>query len=422
MDNVQYPKFRWFVMAAMFVITFAQAIVLISPAPLVGVVSKMLGVSVGQATGATMGAFTIIVALIAITCGPLMDKLGIARVYIVSVAFMLVGSVLMPVIGTSFGGLVACRIIQAVGAGFTMGSIALLAAEWFPVKERSLVTGLQGASQAIGFAVGFAVIPGSFAKSGNLQGSLALAAIFVGISAIFVLIVLFGPKPPVRDAVKGGEAPVSTGLFKAALSTPVTWVAIIGGALMSWVYMAFNDLTPGYLAIEPPVGLGYGPVGAGQLMIGAQISFMIGAAASGFLVEKLFRGSARTVMMIATIASAIVVYTLKVPAVCANQSILQLILILAGFFLAIPVPVALGFIAKYYPYEITGKLGGLAMGIICLCGSTGINVNSVILHSTGFYTMSIVLISILAVISLIISLKLNPPERLGKVNQQQLPT
>lgn len=411
MTEISYPKYRWFVLVAMSVTVLAQGIVMISPAPLVGVIAKMMGMSVGEATGGMMGLFTIIVALISITSGPLIDKLGMARVRILSVVLMLVGTVLMPVIGTSFGGLIGCRIIQAVGAGLTMGSLTLVASDWFPIKERALAVGLQGAGQAIGIIVGFAVIPGAFTKTGNLQWCLAQSTtILLMIAAILGLVVLFGPKPPAQVAVISGEVSVSTGQFKAALSMPVTWVAIIGGALMAWVYMAFIDLTPGYLAIDPPVGIGFGPVKAGQLMIGAQISFILGSTLCGVIIEKLFRGNEKPLLIISSIGSAIFIYAIKIPVIYANPSILLIDIILAGFFLGIPIPAALGFLAKYYPPRISGKIGGLGMGIIIMFGSSGVNLNAYFLHATGLYLMPIILVSVLSVASLIISLFLKPPK------------
>jgi MFS family permease len=412
MKEESYPGYRWFVIVAMGIIVVAQGIVLIAPAPLVGVIAKKLGMTIGETTGGTMGLFTIIVAVVSIVGGPLMDKLGSAWSRIISVALMLLGTLLTPVIGTSFGGLLACRAIQAVGAAFTMGSLARIASDWFPPNQRSLAVGLQGTGQAIGIALGFALIPTAFAVSGNLEWSLTTSTtIALVVAAVLGLIILFGPKPPIHAPVSGSSAP--TGLLRLALATPATWIAIIGGAVMTWVYMAFNDLTPGYLAIDKPVGLGLGPVHAGQIMIGAQISFMLGCIFTGIIIEKLFSGNTRPLLIISTIGSAVCVYAVKSQAVFSSQPLLLAAIVLAGFFLGIPLAAALGFLAKYYPNQISGTLGGLGMGISILLGASGLNVNAYLLHTTGFYFSSITLITVLSIVSLAICLFLAPPKAFG---------
>lgn len=418
MKEDSYPGYRWFVITAMGIIVVAQGIVLIAPAPLVGVIAKKLGMTVGQATGGTMGLFTIVVAVVSMLGGPVMDKLGSAWSRLVSVALMLIGTLLTPFIGTSFGGLLLCRAIQAIGAAFTMGSLARIASDWFPPNQRSLAVGLQGTGQAIGIALGFGLIPAAFAASGNLEWSLTTSttiALIVG--AIFGVIVLLGPKPPLQAAISSSAAP--TGVLKRAFATPATWVAIVGGAVMTWVYMAFNDLTPGYLAIDKPVGLGLGPVHAGQIMIGAQISFMLGCIFTGIIIEKLFSGNTRPLLIITTIVSAVCVYALKLEIVYSSQPLLLAAIVLAGFFLGVPLAAALGFLAKYYPNQISGTLGGLGMGISILLGASGLNVNAYLLHTTGFYFSSITLITFLSILSFFICLFLAPP-RAFSVNENRV--
>jgi MFS family permease len=431
MKEKSYPGFRWFVIAAMGIIVVGQGVVLIAPAPLVGIIAQKLKMTIGQATGGTMGLFTIIVSVVSIAGGPLMDKLGSARSRILSLALMLIGTLLVPIIGTSFKGLLLCRAVQAVGAAFTMGSVARIASDWFPPNQRSLAVGLQAAGQSIGIALGFGLIPVAFARSGNFEWSLTTSpTIVLAIGAVLGLIVLLGPKPPVQDAavIRERIPPKSSGReeyprselalkspLKLAIASSATWVAIIGAALMSWAYMAFNDLTPGYLAIDKPVGLGLGPVHAGQIMICAQISFMLGCIFTGIIIEKLFGGNTRPLLIICTIGTAICVYAVKAQAVISSQPLLLMDILLAGLFLGPPLTAALGFLAKYYPNQISGTLGGLGMGAAVLLGAVGLNVNAYLLHTTGFYFSSITLIMVLSIVSFFISLFLTPPNPTSQI-------
>lgn len=91
MKNLTYTKYRWFILLVLFIVGTAQGITLISPSPLVGEISKTLGVSLGQVTAITMGSFTFCVAISAILGGSLIDKFGSVRIWVVCSCMMGIG-------------------------------------------------------------------------------------------------------------------------------------------------------------------------------------------------------------------------------------------------------------------------------------------------------------------------------------------
>ena len=407
MEQNVYPRYRWFVLAAMLITTTAQAIILISPAPLVGAIAKTIGTNLGEATGAIYGGFNLIVGLTAILGGTLCDKFGIARVWITCSLLMIAGSLLVAVFGATVGGLALARCVQGAGAGPIMGSVSLVAAQWFPINERPYVTGTQGMCMGLGVALGFIISPALFEATGSWLMTLGWMAVCGVVGLVVSLIFVAGPKPPaVVCSLEDEKASGLTDNFKIALRMPVTWFCILCAFVLSWVFNGFNDMTPGYLA----VGLNLGPVVAGKFMVAAQVAFIIGSLAVGVILDKIFRGRTKWVMIIGYLVAAVAIYCLKLPAIYSNPTNLLIDIGIAGFFMALPTPSVMAFIARYYPVAINGRIGGMAMGISIFGGTVGVGGGAFMLHATGTYLLTITLVAVMAVVGAILSLGMNPPK------------
>ncbi|MHB9863743.1 MFS transporter [Streptomyces sp. YIM S03343] len=414
----RYHSFRWFVLATLLIVTSTTALALISPAPLTGEIIKTSGgLSAGEVTWMTMGTFNLFVAIAALTGGYLVDKLGFIKIYIAGVLLILTGWLLMPVIGGDYWGMVFIRLLQGLGTGPIMASSASVAANYFPRKERGIVTGVQGAAMSFGIAMGLAFVPQLFDSSHDWQIALRNLWPVAVVALIMSLVVAFGPAAsPTAD-----EGPVSAeeqaelkGALKGALANPLTWVAVACIVLLSWVYQAFNDLTPGFLALKAPVGLGKGPHGS-DLLVWAQGANVIGSLVCVLVTEKVFRGRVRPGIMMGFLFGALGGAGLLLPAVRHSDGLLIMVLVVAAFFFAWINPNALAYIAKTYPGKITGKLGGLAMGIGIFGGTAGVAAGASALHNTGRYTLSIIIMCTVSVAGGLVALALRQSKKTEQV-------
>lgn len=413
MNDVIYPKFRWFVLLTLLIVTSISSLALISPAPLIGeMIKNMPYLSPGQITGVTMGIFNLFVAVAALAGGFLIDKMGVIRVYIGGLALIIIGYILMPFIGDTLWGMGLIRFLQGFGTGPIMGAAAAIATSWFPVKERGFVTGIQGFAVSFGIAIGFILVPKMLQATGDWQSALLWLAPFSCIGLILTLIVAFGPKPPVTAVIETGTT--NKGELLSAIKKPITWIIIACVFLLSWVYQAFNDLTPGYLALDAPVGLGKGAAGS-QLLVGAQISFMIGSIVSGFINDRFLKGNVRPLITTGFLLGAIFAFAMKVPAIYSNTTLLVTSLTLAAFFFSFVNPQAMAYIANNYPKQITGSLGGLTMGIGIFGGTLGVAAGASALHTTGFYGMSINIMCGIALLGFLLALCLRTKSSTSKI-------
>jgi len=409
-NSTVYPGFRWFVFVTLCIVTASTAVALISPAPLMGPIAKSLGISLGEASGATMGTFNLFVALSALVGGWFLDKFGAVRVWVTCLILIIIGEIAMPSFGTSFWGLNNLRIIQGLGTGPIMASTARVAAQWFPRHERGIVTGIQGMAMGLGIAIGFIIAPAVFGATGNWASAIAWLSVIPLIALVMALVVYFGPKPPTELEEETSLTEENKSVFLLALKLPVTWAAILCVVMQSWTFQAINDLIPGYIAVESPVGLGKGPMAAGQYMTIFSVAFMIGAVLSGFIVEKICKGKAKPLVCVGFLGTVVFTLGLGASFVTASDALLAICLILDGLFTAWVIPPSIAFIARHYPEHVTGKLGGLAQGIGIFGGTAGAFSGAYALHATGFYYASIYIIAIIAIIGFVFALGENPPQ------------
>jgi MFS family permease len=407
MHGIQYHRFRWFVALTYVLVIISSAVVLIAPAPLMGDIARTIGIDVGAAAGVTMGTFNLFVAISAIVGGTLIDRFGVVRMWFVSLALLLVGTLLVPVIGNTGTGMSVIRLIQGCGTGPIMGCVSTIAAQWFPQKERGILTGLVGLAMGAGVSTGLILTPMLAQTTGNWQTAMAWETILTVVAVVLALVVALGPKPPVMHAT---EASTTLGInpaeMKKALMSASMWSCAAGVFLLSWIFQAVNDLTPSFLAIKPPVGLGMGPLGAGQMFTIVQVAFMVGAVSSGVIAERLFAGKARPVVILGFLVTAVTSVLLQFSGVTSSMPILIIDLVLLGFFMAQINPQIYAFIAKNYPEHLTGKLGGFVTGIGIFGGTAGVAAGATALHMTGMYVMSINIVMLVAVVGIFSALAL----------------
>ncbi len=259
----------------------------------------------------------------------------------------------------------------------------------------------------LGIMAGLTLGPASMAATGNWATGLRNLWPLAVVGIIMTVIVMVGPKVAPQGAdhenVDETAAASNLALYKRALAQPLTWIATLCVVVASWFNQAFNDMTPGYLALDKPVGLGLGAAGAGSIGSLAQIGNMVGCLLVGVLVERLFKGKARPALMIAFAAMAVGAALLLVPGVNTNQVILTIVMMITVFFLGWINATALGWVAKNYPASITGKLGGMAQGIGIFGGLAGVAAGSAALHATGFYTVSTLIMVGVALVGIAVS-------------------
>ena len=406
-----YPAFRWFMLAT---VTFGYVtcgMLIILFAPVLGEVAGSLGLDVGQATLAAMATYYFSSAVAVLVSGPLIDRFG-ARVTIVAGGVLLVaGCLLVPVLGKTVAGLVLTRVVMGLGSGPISACVPAVAARWFPPRERGIFSGAQGSGMALGVALGFGAMPPVVqANGGDWRAAVAWLAVVPAISLVLCVATLFVKEPAVSapSAEVGGA-----GDFGRALREPAFWVGVLGMFAFVWIMNAFNQQTPGYLAVRAPLGLGLGAMAAGQKMIAVQIGMILGAIGSGIFLDKVLKGNARPLLVAGFLLSAIFMSAVRLPFVHDSAALLGVTLFLSGFFESFTIPALSVFISLHYPQSIMGKVFAVSFGVSLFAGAIGVGLGGAILHATESYHLPILLVGVVAVLGAVACTFLKAPKAFG---------
>jgi MFS family permease len=413
MEKIIYPKYRWYVLIVMFLIhVFCAGIILISPAPLVGEISKASGWNLGTITVITMSAFTFFVAGGCVIAAFVLDKIGVCKSYMIACALAAAGTFLMPFFGSTIPGVIFMRLLQALGASIALASPMLIASEWFPIEERGIVTGFQGAGVGLGTTVGVIISPLIFNMTGNWVTTMAIMGIPPVFCFILVCIMKFGPTPP---AMQSSDVPENTGVasesdFKLALKEKLFFISLIILFAFNWSFQGFTGLVPGYLAVDPPTGVGLGAQVAGGTFSFYSLFFMIGAMSSGFIGRYIFKNKLKVSIAISFILGAAFKLFILLPGIRDNQAALTVCLIIAGFFFTWSQPMIFAYLTQCYPPTVMGRMGGILTGIGTLGAPIGIAIGSFALNATNSYYIPLGLISCICLLGFIMTLFLYKPK------------
>jgi MFS family permease len=407
-QSARYPLFRWLVIISLLVSNLSAGIVTAGFSPLMGGVAKDLGIHIGAASFGILGIMGFSAAVGMFFSGFIVDRIGVFKILIGCQMILILTLISIPLFATTFMNTIIIRIFQGLAvAGFTVATTPAMA-KWFPREELGRGIGVMSLGLPMGIMSGLIFSPFFAKTTGSWKTGIAMLSIFVIVALIITAFVAAASKHHQPQALESANKKDETTL-KEVLNMPIFWIGLVIAGFSCWVGNSFNDLSPAYLAINPPVGVGYGSQKGGVLMSLVQVSCIIGPVLAGFLVDKVFKGKNRSLMMVGWILAAVCYTSIIFKDIHNNQGILMLALLLAGFsspFITVNLMI---FSVKVFPPHILGRACGLWLSWGSLTGSVGVMIGSLALCATGFYTAPIVIIGLLSVVGLFLSLFLKEP-------------
>jgi MFS family permease len=254
---------------------------------------------------------------------------------------------------------------------------------------------------------------GRITAEAGWQSALERLAVVPIIAAIFYIIIVIVTRKVVLPSVEAHDAEMGGNVdeaFKKFAKTPVLYLLILTGICYTWSLNAFNDLTPGYMAIDPPMGIGKGPVFAGSVMIAVQLGNVIGSLLSGICITKLFKGNSKVAIFVMFLINCICCISIKAAFVYDNLPVLIAALFLVGFSIANIMPNVAFFASARLPITIVGKVYGTSLGVGLIVGSLGVSLGSAALLMTRTYTASIMIVGAIALIGALGALGIKKPK------------
>jgi len=409
-DAIHYPKFRWAVLATSCLTVIAFQVSAMSYGPLLGEIAKNLGVSLAQAVN-LMTVFMLFAALSFFIAGPMCDRYGVATVLATSAFLSSVPTAATIWLGHSYAIVAVIRALQGCAVGFALAGMAPLVLRWFPPQQRGLALGIPGAMNPLGAIIGVLAAPAIFRSSGNWQLTVTLLSGFGWLALVYSLVVFKMAKSCAPKVNITSDKSTIAAAFRAAMRSPFTWVGVLATFAVNWIMQSAFSLSPSYFAEPKPVGLGLGPLAAGQLMGVVQIGAIVGPIVGGLLLDKVFGGKARGVLAIAFLLS-LSYCTIQFGSVYNSRPLFIFFLVFSGAGIGMLFPLIMSQINELYDHHIVGRMNGMWLGFGAFGGSVGLFVNSIALKHTGTYIMPINIISAAAVVGLLLC-AIRPPKPQG---------
>lgn len=387
----------------------SSAMIMISFAPLIGVIKDDLGISAGTASLGFMGFHALMTAIACILSGILVDKIGVFKVLNVAMVILIVSNGSLPWLGHGFWPLVIIRAVEAFGCAAPVVAIGSVVSNWFPRSEVGIANGAQSVAMSTGMILGLILAPQLAHASSSWQNGLVWLSL--GNCLAFVVVIFVGQaskKYMVVEVAETGKAEIEAAAPSVGLGQFIFTRAFIVGIICIagglWTQNAFNDLTPGYLAIEAPVGIGFGAVLAGKLFAIVLGAGIVGSLLGGILMDKVFGGKARPVVLIGFAMIAVCLILLMYPQIYGYRPSLVLCLILTGMGTPFINPIVIGFGTETFPTAVVGKVIGIWMSVALFSQAVGVSLGAVALKATGNYHLSMEIISLVAAIGFIVAL------------------
>jgi len=394
-----YPRFRWLVLAAACLCIFSAQIAYLEYAPLLGEVAKNLGINLGAAAN-LMTVSVLFGAIAMMAGGVLCDRYGIGPIIIAAAACCTIPATLTPWFGHTYPALLCIRVIQGLSLGCWV-TLSVVANQWFPPGQRGLAIAIPNTFNGVASLIAVIGSPALFQVAKSWQRTMAWISVLGWVTLLFAIAVFWFSKSNVTPVDTGEIHATSSGSCNQAWKLPITWIGLLLTFVILWVADSIGGLTPSYLAVARPVGVGYGPMAAGQLMAVALVGVIIGPLLAGIFLDWGLKP--RSVLLLGFAMSS-AFFFIQYSFVHGNKLVLVACLTVICIAIAGALSTILVLGAATYERHIVGRVVGVWLGIGNIGGAAGLFVHAEVLKRSGYYIGVIDLITVAIVLGLVLAL------------------
>lgn len=275
-------KRRWVVLLCFCLCNAANALVWITFSPISDQVEAKFNIS---STWVNMLSLVFMIVFVPITFPSawLLDHLGLWFGVMVGAVFTMVGAWVRVFGEWNFWPVFGGQVLAAIGQPFILNAVPLLAANYFPPSQRTIVTAIASIANPIGVGIGFVLPPLLTDEPDDIPFMLMIQAIIASACSVFVL---FCPsKPPLPpSAGTAREELAFLPSVKAVVLNHNFWILCVEfGCGLG----AFNTLATVINQLYEPYG--YTNTESGILGLLVVVCGIIGSGIEGGLVDYTHR-------------------------------------------------------------------------------------------------------------------------------------
>lgn len=290
-------RYRWVILAAIVPIIICTEMFWLTFAPISSLAESFYGVGSMEISMFT-SSYMIMYIIFAIPASWVIDRFGFRKALITGALITAVFGVLRYLFATEFIPVIIFQFIIAIGQPFLLNISTKVPANWFPVTERSIASGILTMAQYLGFVVAMVLSP-MLAQSYGIPNLFLVFGIVACVCAVVAILYTreCPPTPPGPEAEK--EDISISSMIKLFKNRNFSYVLVIVFISMG----IFNALLTLIETILKPRGITMDQAGiVGAVFV---VAGVIGAVLLPVISDKLHR---RTPLFIIAISLLVPLY------------------------------------------------------------------------------------------------------------------
>jgi MFS family permease len=271
--------YRWIIEMLTVTALFAQTSALLAPAPILGPMIKSMHITLGQA-GLIISIISLCIGIFSMLGAVVMERLGARGAMLTGIWVLAAGEILSGYC-TTFSTLMACRVIQGLGYGITIGPPGAYLMQWFGEKEWPYVNMINAVGAYIGITFIFSITVPLFVALGS-SWMLVLRYYGFGCAGVALLWTLLGHerKNPVLEAAATKVERTSV-IAEVIRMRDVVLLAIALFGVM-WVFQLYTAFLPQYFREYRGLDLSEASALTAVLPTAGMFAALLGGLGTGF--------------------------------------------------------------------------------------------------------------------------------------------
>src|SRR5882757_2118409 len=161
MDRSTLSPYRWVIEVLIFLALLGQVVTWLAPAPIL----QNLHISLGDA-GLIISIIALCISIFSLLGALISERLGALRAFLVGIWLLAIAQILSGYC-TSFGALLACRVVEGIGFGIMIAPPGTLTMQWFAEGEWPYINMINALCSYISMTVVFSITAPLFLSLGS---------------------------------------------------------------------------------------------------------------------------------------------------------------------------------------------------------------------------------------------------------------
>ena len=295
-EGIATTRYRWLVLFGVWLIYATFGMTAVSLAPLVGAITRDLGISHGS-MGAIFGAWQLVYIFAAIPGGSLLDRMGVRKALFLAALLIAASGLLRGLAGDYITLFLAVAVLGHGGPLISTGAPKMVQG-WFQGAERGFAMGIYITGPAVGSILALSLsnsvlLPAFGGRWGWVMFVWAGAALLAGLAWLWIASM---PAMRAAEAIHGGAKKLpQMEVVRQLIRVPAVRILLLMSVGIFTINHGLNNWLPALLQSK-----GFSAAGAGYWAV---VPTIVGLAGS-LLLPRLAIPSRRHMMLAALCASS----------------------------------------------------------------------------------------------------------------------